>query len=263
MSGSAICGRRILATSLEPQFFDSFDGERLAWYELGHGRPVLLLHGYISDAFTNWVRYGHANAIAAEGFRVIMADLRGHGASAKPHDPAAYPRDALTRDGHALVAHLALKDYDLGGYSLGARTVSRMLVTGAAPRRVIFSGMGLEGLTDTGRRAGHFREVLRNLGTHERGTAGWFVEAFVKTTGGDPQALLGVIDAFADTPIEAIKGFAQEALVVCGAEDDDNGSAPALADALPNGRYVEVPGGHMSAVVKPELGGAMAAFLAD
>jgi pimeloyl-ACP methyl ester carboxylesterase len=246
----------------EPRFFPSFDGQQLAWYELGAGRPAVLLHGYISDAFTNWVRYGHAAAIAAKGFRVIMADLRGHGRSAKPHDPAAYPRDALTRDGHALVAHLGLTDYDLGGYSLGARTVSRMLATGATPRRAIFSGMGLEGLTDTGRRAGHFREVLTKLGQHERGSPGWFVEAFVKTTGGDAQALLGVIDTFADTPIEAIRGFRHEALVVCGEEDGDNGSAPALAEALPNGRYVAVPGNHMSAVVKPELGAAMAAYLA-
>ena len=50
-------------------------------------------------------------------------------------------------------------------------------------------------------------------------------------------------------------------LVVAGVEDQDNGSAPALADSLPNGHYVEVPGGHMSAVTRPELGEAMAAFL--
>ena len=45
------------------------------------------------------------------------------------------------------------------------------------------------------------------------------------------------------------------------AEDDDNGSAEALSAALPKGRYVVVPGNHMSAVTKPELGAAMAAFL--
>ena len=246
----------------EPDFFDSFDGTRLAYYELGEGRPVVLLHGYISDAFTNWIRYGHAAAVAAAGFRVIMADLRAHGASDKPHDPVAYPKDALTRDGHALVDHLGLKDYDLGGYSLGARTVSRMLATGATPRRVIFSGMGLEGLVDTGRRADHFRNALSNLGSHERGTGAWFIEAFVKTTGGDPQALLGVIETFADTPRAVLEALPQEALVVCGAEDRDNGSAPRLAEVLPHGRYVEVPGNHMSAVTKPELGRAMAEFLA-
>lgn len=245
-----------------PAFFDSFDGTRLAWREIGEGRPVVLIHGYISDAFTNWIRYGHAAAIAARGCRVIMPDLRGHGDSAKPHAAAAYPPDALTRDGHALVAHLGLTDYDLGGYSLGARTTSRMLATGATPRRVIFSGMGLEGLTDTNRRGGHFRYILTTLGTHKPGSPGFFVEAFVKSTGGDPVALLGILDTFVDTAPDVLAAMDRETLVVCGADDRDNGSAPALADALPRARYVEVPGGHMSAVTKPELGLAMADFLA-
>jgi pimeloyl-ACP methyl ester carboxylesterase len=246
----------------ETQYFDSFDGVRIAWRELGEGRPVVLIHGYFSDAKTNWIRYGHAAAIAARGFRVIMPDLRAHGESGKPHDPAAYPPDALTRDGHALVAHLGLTDYDLGGYSLGARTVSRMLATGATPRRVIFSGMGLEGLLHTQRRVAHFRTILTNLGRHERGSPEWLAEAFLKTTGGDPVALLGVLDTFVDTPADAIAGFTLPALVVAGEEDFDNGSAGELAVALPNATAVEVPGGHMSAVTKPELGRAIADFLA-
>lgn len=251
-----------MATSPEPRFFESVDGTRLAWREMGEGRPVVLLHGYFSDAFTNWVRYGHAAAIAADGFRVIMPDLRAHGSSDKPHDAAAYPPDALTRDGHALVEHLGLTDYDLGGYSLGARTVARMLATGAEPGRVIFCGMGLEGLIDTHRRADHFRHILTNLGTHPRGSPEWMAEAFLKTTKGDPHALLGILGTFTDTPLEQIGRFHQPALVVCGEEDFDNGSARALADALPDARYVEVPGGHMSSVTRPELGQAIADFLA-
>jgi pimeloyl-ACP methyl ester carboxylesterase len=242
--------------------FPSFDGTQLAWRELGEGRPVVLIHGYFSSAVTNWIRYGHAAAIAARGFRVIMPDLRAHGDSAKPHEASAYPPDALTRDGHALVEHLGLTDYDLGGYSLGARTTARMLATGASPRRVVFAGMGLAGLTDTGRRVGHFRHILTNLGRHERGSPEWLAEAFLKTSGGDPVALLGILDTFTDTPLATLERFDQPALVVAGVEDEDNGSAPALADALPNARYVEVPGGHMSAVVKPELGQAIADFLA-
>ncbi len=249
-------------TDYSTDYFDSFDGTRIAWHEIGEGRPVVLIHGYLSDAKTNWIKYGHAAKVAVKGFRVIMPDLRAHGDSDKPHDATAYPKDALTRDGHALIAHLGLTDYDLGGYSLGARTTSRMLATGATPRRVIFSGMGLEGLTDTDRRSGHFRGILTKLGQHVRGTPEWLVEAFLKTTGGDPIALLGILDTFADTPLETVKAFSQPTLVVCGAEDFDNGSAKELADALPDARYVETPGGHMSAVVKPELGQAMADFLA-
>ena len=252
-----------MAISLpEPNYFEADDGIRLAWREIGSGRPLVLLHGFLSDAATNWIRYGHAEAVAAEGFRVVMLDFRGHGASDRPHDTRYYPVDRLTRDGHALVRHLDLGEYDLGGYSLGARTVSRMLATGATPRRAIIAGMGLEGLTDTGRRAGHFRNILENLGRHERGSPEWLAEAFLKTTGGDPVALLGIIHASADTPIEALRGFTLPVQVLCGVDDRDNGSAPALAEVLPDATLSEVPGGHMSAVVKRELGDAMAAFLA-
>lgn len=245
----------------ETRYFDSFDGQRIAWRELGEGRPVVLIHGFFSDAQTNWLKYGHAAAIAAAGFRVIMPDLRAHGSSARPHDSSAYPPDALAQDGHALIAHLGLSDYDLGGYSLGARTTVRMLATGATPRRVVIAGMGLDGITRADRRAGHFRNILTNLGKHERGSPEWLAAAFLKTTGGDPVALLGIIDTFVGTPADALEAIVQPVLVVSGKDDDDNGSAPALAGALPQARYVEIPGNHMSAVTKPELGQAIASFL--
>ena len=242
--------------------FTAADGTDLAWHELGEGRPVVLLHGLFSDAATNWLRYGHAAAIAAKGFRVIMPDLRAHGQSSKPHDAASYPPDILASDGLALIARLGLTDYDLGGYSLGARTSVRMVVRGAAPGRLIIGGMGLTGLHSTGRRSDHFRKILTGLGTHERGSPEWLAEAFLKTTKGDPKALLPLLDSFVDTPEAEIARIAIPTLVVSGEEDDDNGSPQALAELLPNGEYAAVPGGHMSAVIKPELGQAMADFLA-
>lgn len=249
----------------EPRFFESFDGERLAWHEVGpkdgDARPVVLIHGLFSNAWTNWIRYGHAAAVAARGFRVIMPDLRAHGASAGPRDPAAYPKDVLAQDGMALLAHLGIGDYDLGGYSLGARTTARMLAMGATPGRVVLAGMGLEGLVDTGARSDHFRHILSNLGSHARGTPEWMAEAFLKTTGGDAQALLPLLDSFVDTPREQLAAIEQPVLVLSGEEDQDNGSHKALADLIPDAKLVEIPGGHMSAVIKPELGQAIAEFL--
>jgi pimeloyl-ACP methyl ester carboxylesterase len=52
-------------------------------------------------------------------------------------------------------------------------------------------------------------------------------------------------------------------LVVCGSEDQDNGSAEELGNVLPNALFEEVPGTHMSSVTKPELGEANAQFLAQ
>lgn len=245
----------------EPDFFTADDGVRLAWYAMGEGRPVLLIHGYMSDSYTNWVRYGQAAAVVAAGRRVVMMDLRGHGASDKPHEATAYPRDRLTDDALQLVAHLGLTDYDLGGYSLGARTTVRMLARGATPRRVILAGMGLRGLTRTLDKGGYYKKVLTNLGTFERGTSEWMTEAFLKTTKGDPVAMLHILNTFVDTDEATIAGFQQPTEVICGVDDQDNGIAQELVDALPNGHYVEIPGNHMNAVTRKELGQAMVDFL--
>ena len=242
--------------------FASFDGVELAWQEMGEGRPLVLIHGLFSNAWTNWIRYGHAARLAGAGHRVIMPDLRGHGLSARPHEPEAYPPDVLARDGLALVAHLGLEDHDLGGYSLGGRTVVRMLVDGASPRRAIVAGMGLSGLTDTGDRAGHFRKIVTGLGTHQRGTPEWTAESFLKTTGADPEAMLPLLDSFVDTGEADLRRIAIPVLVLAGEADDDNGSAAALAELLPDGRFVAVPGNHMSAVLRPELSQAIVDFLA-
>jgi pimeloyl-ACP methyl ester carboxylesterase len=241
--------------------FAASDGVELAWHETGEGRAVILLHGLFSDADTNWIRFGHAAEIAGRGFRVIMPDLRGHGRSARPHEASAYPPDVLAEDGLALIAHLGLEDYDLGGYSLGGRTAVRMTALGAAPGSLIVAGMGLQGLLDTGARFAHFKAILTGLGTHARGSPEWMAEAFLKTTGGDPAALLPLLDSFVDTSEAELEAIAMPTLVLSGADDHDNGSAEALAEILPAGSYVEVPGNHMSAVTKPELGRALADFL--
>jgi pimeloyl-ACP methyl ester carboxylesterase len=248
---------------MQTQFFESFDGTRIAWRETGEGRPVVLIHGYFSDASTNWIKYGTAAKLVEAGFRVIMPDLRAHGESDKPHGTEAYPPDALAMDAEAFIAHLGLTDYDLGGYSLGARTTVRLLARGIAPkpRRVVLSGLGDEGVVDTGRRAGFFRRVLTQFGSFKHGDKEFMSQAFLKTTGGDPVALLGILDTFVDTPEADVAAFDLPVLVVGGAADDEVGSFEGLVEMLPDGRFVEIPGNHMSAVTRPELGDAIVSFL--
>lgn len=248
--------------NLTTHSFTASDGARLVWHELGEGRPVVLLHGLFSNADMNWIRFGHAVEIASHDFRVIMPDLRAHGDSAAPHDEASYPPDILARDGLELIDHLGLAGYDLGGYSLGARTAVRMVVLGARPRRLVVSGMGLRGLLRTDARSDHFRKVLTGMGTHARGSNEWLAEAFLKTTGGDPEALLPLLGSFVDSSEAELRGIDVPTLVLSGSEDQDNGPPHELADLLPDARFVEVPGNHMSAVTRPELGRAIADFLA-
>ena len=241
--------------------FLSFDGVRIGWHELGHGRPVILLHGLFSSGDMNWRRFGAAAEIAGAGFRVIMPDFRAHGVSAAPHEAIAYPPDVLSMDIEALVRHLGLHDFDLGGYSLGARTAMRLLVRGLTPKRVILSGMGLAGLTGGTERANWFLNVIANADGFDPGTAEHAAAAFMKTNHIDGVAVAQLLRAQVSTPVEAIRGIPSRTLVLCGADDSDNGSAAELALTMTNAALVEIPGNHMSAVTKPDFGTAIAAWL--
>ena len=72
-----------------------------------------------------------------------MPDLRVHGSSEASHEPDHYPPDVLVHDLRDLVAHLDLTDFDLGGFSLGARTSTRAVVGGMRPRRLISPVMAI------------------------------------------------------------------------------------------------------------------------
>lgn len=240
----------------------SFDGTPLAVHRLGVGRPVVLLHGLFSSAEMNWIKFGHAALLAEAGFECIMPDLRAHGGSGAPHDPAAYPPDVLVRDLEALVAALDLPDYDLVGFSLGARTAARGVIAGLAPRRLVLGGMGLEGLAGWNRRGAFFLDAIDRFETVKHGDPAFFAVQFMKSTKVDRVAARLLLQTFADTPPEALAAIAMPALVVCGSEDRDNGSPEKLVAALPDATYAVVPGTHMSCVTKPELGQAISDYLA-
>jgi pimeloyl-ACP methyl ester carboxylesterase len=190
-----------------------------------------------------------------------MPDLRAHGQSAAPLDPEAYPRDVLARDLEALVAHLGLKEYDLVGFSLGARTSARGVLAGLAPRRLVLAGMGLEGLAGWARRRDFFLDVLDRFGTIPRGDPAYFAQQFLKTMALDREALRLLLGTNADTDPAELAAITMPTLALCGADDTDNGNADRLVAALPNARRATIPGGHMSCVTEPAMGEELAAFL--
>jgi pimeloyl-ACP methyl ester carboxylesterase len=249
-------------TDVSTHRWSASDGVDLAWHETGQGRAVVLLHGLFSDAQVNWIKFGHAAKLAAADCRVIMPDLRAHGQSARPHDPANYPDGILGRDLEELVAHLGLTDYDLGGFSLGARTTVQGVGEGLKPGRAILAGMGLEGLTGWQSRKQFFVDAIANFDTASRGDKHWLAIQFMKTMKVDRVAAALLLPTFTDALPEWLAAFAMDTLVLCGSEDQDNGSAPKLAEALPKATLKQVPGTHMSSVTRPEFGAAIVEFLA-
>ena len=224
------------------QRFKGFDAARMAVRIAGDGRPTLLLHGFASNGEA-WFRWGLAGRLVAQGRRVIAPDFRGHGGSDAPEGPDAYPKDVLAMDQEALLASLGLGAYDIVAYSMGALVAVRMLARGARPGRVVLGGMGdarIEGVTARD-------EMFRDAAAHGEAarTEGARRIAQMLAKGGlKGPAILGVLDSLERTPPVELKRLTTPILVVCGQEDDENGSAEGLAAALGNARAMRVPGAH-------------------
>lgn len=243
--------------------FNGRDGLELAYRETGSGRPLILMHGFTASSAL-MLEHGRVDTYAAAGFRVILPDYRGHGDSASPHDPAAYPPDVLADDSLALVEHLGLGDgeYDLGGYSLGARIVVRMLARGAKPGHAIVAGQGLAKVSGP-QGGGASRRVLTAMidGTPmepdspDARTANWFTQV-----GADPRALRNVLESLVPTPEDELRRITTPTLVAIG-DQDERSDADELAALLPDARFVRVPGDHGGAFAAPELAAESLAFL--
>lgn len=239
----------------------SFDGAELAVHRCGGGRPVLLLHGLFSSAQMNWIRFGHAARLADAGFEAIMPDLRGHGDSAAPHDPALWPHDVLARDVAALAEAMALDDFDLVGFSLGARTAARAVINGLGPRRLVLAGMGLQGLSGWDRRAAFFIDAIDRFDEVRNGDPAFMAVSFMKTMKVDRVAARLLLQSVEDTAEEDLAKIAMRTLVLCGEQDRDNGDPQALADALPDAALATIPGTHMGSVAEAAMGQEIARFL--
>ncbi|CAN1524272.1 MhpC Predicted hydrolases or acyltransferases (alpha/beta hydrolase superfamily) [Caulobacteraceae bacterium] len=244
--------------------FKTFDGLNLAWTETGspNGRPTLVLHGFLASAQLNWIDPGLASAMAATGRRIILPDLRGHGQSEAPTSPAAYPKDALPQDQEVLLAQLGMTDFDLVGYSLGARTAVRMLARGhSRPANVFLGGMGEAGITTVGTRKDYFEDGIKNGPNAKDARAGAYIQTILKQRGMSPEAALGVLSTQVSTSREVLTTIKTPVLVVNGDQDRDNGDPMALAAALGNATCQLVPGNHLSAVAEPAFRDALVAFL--
>ena len=244
--------------------FKTFDGLNLAWTETGspNGRPTLVLHGFLASAQLNWIDPGLASAMASTGRRIILPDLRGHGQSDAPTSPAAYPKDALPQDQEVLLAQLGMTDFDLVGYSLGARTAVRMLARGhSRPAKVFLGGMGEAGITTVGTRKDYFEDGIKNGPNAKDARAGAYIQTILKQRGMSPEAALGVLSTQVSTSREVLTTIKTPVLVVNGDQDRDNGDPMALAAALGNATCQLVPGNHLSAVAEPAFRDALVAFL--
>ena len=105
---------------------DSEDGTiEISYLIGGSGPPLLLLHGF-PQTKAIWSLVAPE---LAKSFTVVAADLRGYGASSKPHgksDHSTYSKRSMAADQHALMKSLGFNQFFLLGHDRGGRVSHRL-----------------------------------------------------------------------------------------------------------------------------------------
>ncbi len=229
----------------------SNNGVEIAYLHEGEGAPIVLVHGFASTKEVNWVNPGWVSTLTRAGHRVIALDNRGHGASAKLYEPAAYHSAVMADDVRALLDHLDIERADVMGYSMGAR-ISAFLAL-AHPERVrsvILGGLGSRLVDGVGlpESIAEALEAPSLADVHD--VQGRTFRAFANQTKSDRRALAACIRGSRQTVSrEDCTKLTMPVLVAVGTKDDVAGSAQELAALLPDGRALDIPGrDHMLAV---------------
>ncbi len=233
-------------------------------YELAgprHGRPILVVHGFASDYRLNWVGSRWQEMLTQAGRLVIGPDLRGHGASAKPHDVAAYDRRIMAADLLGLLDHLGVDQVDYLGYSMGGYLGLLLAVhEPERPRRAVLGGVGRP------RESVRMAAIARRLLGDERETdpiAQFFWAFAASRPDNDLEALAAcIVGPNQGIDVGLLEAVQARILIADGDQDPVATDGAALAELLPRGEFVYLPGrNHMSAVVAREFKQAALEFL--
>ncbi|MGO9173097.1 MAG: alpha/beta fold hydrolase [Rhodomicrobium sp.] len=227
------------------------DGVQIAYTVEGEGDPVLLIHGFASNARTNWRDTGWMAFLASHGFRAIALDNRGHGESEKFYSPEAYSGPLMAEDARALLDHLGIQRTHVIGYSMGARIAAFLAL--AHPdrvRSVVFAGLGANMILGVGDPRPIEAALLATDVPAIADVNARAFRLFADQTKSDRRALAACIMAARDRiPAGELGALTMPVLVATGTEDAIAGPAQPLADVIPGAQALDIPGrDHMKAV---------------
>jgi pimeloyl-ACP methyl ester carboxylesterase len=225
------------------QHFSS-NGVDIAFNVYGEGEPILLIHGFASSVAVNWRSTSWIDTLTADHRQVIGFDVRGHGASTKLTDPAAYRLALLAGDAVNLLDHLGLGRVDVMGYSMGSRIAATLAI--AQPKRVrslVIGGMGshlVDGLMSVDAISAAL-EARPGTVIDDPVAAGY--RTFAERTRSDLAALAACMRGQRETiPAEQLRQITVPVLIAVGTKDERVGSAAELAALIPNSEILDIVG---------------------
>jgi pimeloyl-ACP methyl ester carboxylesterase len=230
--------------------FDS-DGVKIAFDVHGEGEPILLIHGFASNASVNWRSTGWIDLLSKAGRQVITIDNRGHGKSEKLYDTSAYTSRQMAADSSRLLAHLGLPRADIMGYSMGARLTALMGIHHAEQvRSLIIAGLAGNMIHGVGGAAEIAAALWAESAGKVKDAGAKAFRLFAEQTNSDLEALAACISSHREiVTTEDLDKINVPALVVAGEDDEIAGSVSTLVDAIPGSEGVVLPGrDHMKAV---------------
>jgi pimeloyl-ACP methyl ester carboxylesterase len=274
--GTPILAAAADAAAAPDQFFDSA-GVKIHYQVWGKGDPIVLVHGFTASIDANWVQPGIVDKLD-DNFKVIALDLRGHGKSDKPHDPAAYG-EQMAEDVVRLLDHLKIEQAHIVGYSLGGFTTLKLLTMhperfqsatlGGAGWRPPGQDGGLSGLAESLESGNGIAPLLIALTPAGKPTPSpeqmkMVTEMLMATN--DPLALAAVVRGMGTLSVaeDAARKIEVPILAVVGELDPLRAGVEELDQMLPDPsvEVVVLPGrDHMSAIADPALAQSVQDFV--
>ncbi|HPO12139.1 MAG TPA: alpha/beta hydrolase [Candidatus Hydrogenedentes bacterium] len=257
------------------EYFNS-NGVRIHYTSEGAGEPVVLVHGVAVNADLNWRRPGITKALS-RGHRVIMLDVRGHGLSDKPHNPAGYGREMM-EDVVRLMDHLGIEKAHVIGYSMGGFIVLNLAVM--HPERLLSvapCGAGWERMTPERQRRlndvskairgkGDYALLLEEVGLKKKGLGR--VQVFVMNRVfrhlNDNESIGEVIASLPDLEVSeaALRENTVPSLSVAGSRDPLKRGVDAMTGVMGHHSVLVIPGGnHYSTLKKKAFAEGLRDFL--
>jgi len=232
------------------------DGVEIYYEVHGEGPPLLLTHGFSSTA-QMWK--GQIDALAPH-FQLITWDMRGHGQSDYPADPAAYSEGATVADMAAILDAVGAKDAIIGGLSLGGyMSLAFHLAHPERTRALLIIDTGPGYKKDEARDGWNANALKRadrydtdGLGLLEKGSAETRTARHRDATG-LAHAARGMLAQRDARVIESLPNIAVPSLVVVGADDTPFlAASDYMAGKIPGARKVVIPGaGHAANIDQP------------